>query len=247
MNGSAIERGIALVTGGATGIGAACVRELARAGFKVAIHCNQSREAAEELMQDLPGNPFVVVADLSKASGVEQVADEIRAREEMLDVLVNNAGRSIDATLFSAKIEDFDSLIETNLKSAWYLTKRLSRQMMRQKRGRMINISSVVGSTGNIGQSVYGMTKAALDNLTRTSALELAPYGILVNSVAPGFIETRMTGALSEEAKAQILSKVPLGRMGLPDEVARLVRFLAVEGSYCTGSVFHINGGMYGG
>ncbi len=152
-----------------------------------------------------------------------------------------------DAPLFTAKLEDFDRVVHTNMRATWYLTKRLGRLMMRNRRGRIINISSVVGSTGNAGQTVYGMTKAAIDNFTKSAAIEFAPFGILVNSVAPGFIQTRMTEALSAEIQQAILSHVPLGRMGTPDEVAQLVRFLALEGTYCTGAVFHVNGGMYGG
>jgi 3-oxoacyl-[acyl-carrier protein] reductase len=164
-----------------------------------------------------------------------------------VEVLVNNAGATVDAPLFTAKLADFDAVVDGNLRSAWYLTKRIGRLMMRNRRGRIINISSVVGSTGNPGQTVYGMTKAGLDNLTKSAAMELAGFGILVNSVAPGFIETKMTEVLAPEVKAAILARVPLGRMGKAEEVAQLVRFLATEGTYCTGTVFHVNGGMYGG
>jgi len=131
------------------------------------------------------------------------------------------------------------------MRSTWYLTKKLTRLMIRAKEGRVINISSVVGFTGNVTQSVYGMTKAAIDNFTKTAALELAGYNILVNAVAPGFIETRMTAELSDEIKAGIFSRIPLGRMGRPEEIAKAVRYLAVDASYCTGTVLHVNGGMY--
>lgn len=235
---------VALVTGGGTGIGAACCRQLAQAGFSVGIHYHASSGPAEALQHSLPGS-FLLQADLSSREGADAVYTALKERGG-LEVLVNNAGMTIDAPLFSAKIDDFDQVVATNMRGTWYLSKRLGRLMMRNKRGRIINISSVVGSIGNPTQSVYGMTKAAIDNFTKTAAKEFAPYNILVNAVAPGFIQTRMTEVLSDAVQQRILSQVPLGRMGTPDEVAQVVRFLAVEGSYCTGTVFHVNGGMYG-
>lgn len=236
---------IALVTGGATGIGAACCRMFAKEGFSVGIHFNSSRDAAEALAAELPDS-FLVEANIATEAGVDAVYEAVRARDG-LSVLVNNAGMAIDSLLFSAKLEDFDRVVATNMRSTWYLTKKLTRLMIRKKSGRVINISSVVGSTGNPTQTVYGMTKAAIDNFTTTAALELAQYNILVNGVAPGFIETRMTKDLGDEIKAGILSRIPLGRMGSPEEVAGAVRYLALEASYCTGTTIHINGGMYGG
>ena len=237
------DKPIALVTGGATGIGAACCRVLAAAGFAVGIHYNSSGTAAESLAAELPDS-FTIGADISTEAGVDAVYEAVRSRDG-LAVLVNNAGMAVDATLFSAKLEDFDRVVDTNMRSVWYLTKKLSRLMIRKKAGRLINISSVVGSTGNPTQSVYGMTKAAIDNFSKTAAVELAPYNILVNSIAPGFVETRMTADLGDEIKAGILAKIPLGRMGTPEEIAVVVRFLAVEASYITGSTIHVNGGMY--
>jgi len=234
---------IALVTGGATGIGAACCRVLAQAGFTVGIHYNSSSVAAQALAGELPGS-FLIEADISTEAGVDAVADALKGKGQ-LAVLVNNAGLAIDAPIFSAKLEDFDKVVATNMRSTWYLTKKLTRLMIRAKEGRVINISSVVGFTGNVTQSVYGMTKAAIDNFTKTAALELAGYNILVNAVAPGFIETRMTADLSDEIKAGIFSRIPLGRMGQPEEIAKAVRYLAVDASYCTGTVLHVNGGMY--
>ncbi len=234
---------IALVTGGATGIGAACCRILAQAGFTVGIHYNSSSASAEALRQELPGS-FTVGADISTEAGVDAVAEALKGKGQ-LAVLVNNAGMAIDAPIFSAKLEDFDKVVATNMRSTWYLTKKLTRLMIRAKEGRVINISSVVGHTGNPTQSVYGMTKAAIDNFTKTAALEMAGYNILVNAVAPGFIETRMTAELGDDIKAGIFARIPLGRMGQPEEIAKAVRFLAVDASYCTGTVLHVNGGMY--
>ncbi len=239
------QKPLALVTGGATGIGRACVRALAEQGFNLAIHFNNSREPAEALADEIE-HSFLLQADLSDPAGIDAVYAALKERGG-LEVLVNNAGVTADAPLFSAKLADFDRLVATNMRAAWLLTRRLMRLMIRQRHGRIINISSVVGSTGNPGQSIYGMTKAALDNLTKSAAAELAPRNILVNAVAPGFIETEMTASLSEEIKEQILKQIPLGRMGQPEEVAEVVTFLATSGAYCTGSVFHVNGGMYGG
>lgn len=239
------ERGLALVTGGARGIGAATSRSLARDGFQVAIHYNHSREAAEALAAELP-EAFTIGADVSDTDALDALVAELKPHGPV-EVLVNNAGATADAPFLTAKLDDLERIYRTNLRATWYLTKRLARSMVKKRRGRVINISSVVGSTGNPGQSIYGMTKAAIDNLTRTLALELSPYGILVNAIAPGFIATRMTESLPAETQRQILARIPLGRMGRPEEVARLVRYLATEDSYCTGTVFHINGGMYGG
>jgi len=247
---------IALVTGGESGIGAACCLELAKAGFTVGVHYFRSKEDAETVMKEAlslhtsggkdPNAAFIIHADLSKQDNVDQLYDALKDRGQ-LEVLVNNAGMTVDAPLFSAKIEDFDRVVAVNMRSTWYLTKKLTRLMIRHRTGRIINISSIIGSTGNPTQSVYGMTKAAIDNFTKTMSMEMAEYNILVNSVAPGFIDTAMTRALSDEAKAAIMSRVPLKRMGKPEEVAKVVRFLATEASYCTGTVIHVNGGMYGG
>jgi 3-oxoacyl-[acyl-carrier protein] reductase len=238
--------GLALVTGGATGIGAACCRALAKAGFRVAVHHRSSHEAAQALVAELPG-ALSVAADLGTEPGVEQLAKTVGEQPEPCEVLVNNAGLTVDAPLFTAKLADLDQVLALNVRGTWLLTKRIARQMSRKKKGRIINISSVVGSTGNPTQSAYGMSKAAIDNLTRTLAVELAPFGVLVNAVAPGFIDTAMTRKLSEAARAAILDRVPLQRMGSPEEVADVVEFLATRGSYLTGTVIHVNGGLYGG
>ena len=192
--------GLALVTGGATGIGAACCRALAKAGFRVAVHHRSSHDAAAALVAELP-NALSVAADLGTEEGIEQLAKTVGEQPEPCAVLVNNAGHTVDAPLFTAKLSDLDQVLALNLRGTWLLTKRIARQMSRKKKGRIINISSVVGSTGNPTQSVYGMTKAAIDNLTKTLAVELAPFGVLVNAVAPGFIDTAMTRKLSDTTK----------------------------------------------
>ncbi len=238
--------GIALVTGGGTGIGAACCGQLGAAGFQVAVHYNHSKERAEALVAQIPG-AFAVQADLATTEGCDSLVREVGARDGEISVLVNNAGIVLDKLLFSSSLEDFETVINTNLRTAWYLTKKLSKMMMRKRSGRIINISSVIGHTASAGQSLYGMSKAALDNFTKCAAQELAPYGILVNSIAPGFIDTEMTKQMPEERRAEILSRVPLGRMGTALEVAELVGFFATKGGYCTGTTFHVNGGLYGG
>jgi 3-oxoacyl-[acyl-carrier protein] reductase len=250
------EKRIALVTGGESGIGAACCRELAKAGFTVGVHYFRSESDAAGIVKEClalhpsrggdPNAAFLFHADLAQEAGVDQVYDTLKERGP-LEVLVNNAGMTIDAPLFSAKLSDFDRVVAVNMRSVWYLTKRLARLMIRNRRGRIINMASVVGCTGNPTQTIYGMTKAAVINFTKTMAAELAEYGILVNAIAPGFIDTAMTQALTEEARTALLRLVPLKRMGTPEEVAHVARFLATDASYCTGTVIHVNGGMYGG
>lgn len=237
---------VAIVTGGGTGIGAACVRELAAKGFRVGIHYRSSGEASEALLAEIDDG-FLLAADLADIGQVEAMAEQIKQETDRVDVLVNNAGVSIDADMQRMRIEQFDAQRAT-LRGVWYLMKRLLRHfMLRADSGRIINISSVIGHTGNSGQIPYAMEKAALDALTKSLARELKGRNILVNSVAPGFIATKMTTGLPEEVKAEILSRIPLGRMGRPEEVAEVVGFLATSGSYITGTVIHVNGGMYGG
>jgi 3-oxoacyl-[acyl-carrier protein] reductase len=164
-----------------------------------------------------------------------------------VDVLVNNAGYNVNAPMLTMKLDDYDA-VAGMARGTWYLTKQVLRRfMLRRKSGRIVNISSVVGHTGNPGQIPYTMAKAGLDAFTKSLAQELAGREILVNSVAPGFIDTDMTEELPEEVKAAILARIPQGRMGLVDEVADVVAFLATRASYVNGTVLHVNGGMYGG
>lgn len=241
-----MEKRIALVTGAGRGIGAAIARELGRRGFTVGIHYNSSAGAAEKLKEEI-GDAFLVQADISTPEGCDKIYNELKSRKEPLEVLVNNAGAVKDNPLFQASLDEFQMMVDLNMRATWYLSKRLMRLMIRNKSGRIINISSVIGSQGNPTQSVYGMTKAAIDNFTKVAAMEVADYGILVNSVAPGFIETDMTKDLPEEHKKIILERIPLHRIGRPEEIAEVVGFLATSGTYITGTVIHVNGGMYGG
>jgi len=241
-----MEEKIALITGGGTGIGAACCKALSEAGFKVGIHYNSSRGKAEELAASL-SNSFLVQGDISTIEGVDAVYDAIKKDHNgQVDVLVNNAGIALDNPIFTASLDEFQKTMDINVRATWYMIKRIARFMIRKKSGRIINISSVIGSVPNPTQSIYGMSKAAIDNLTKVAAVELSQYNILVNSVAPGFIKTEMTNKIPEDFQQEILKKIPLGRMGQPEEVGDVVRFLATSGTYITGSVIHVNGGMYG-
>jgi 3-oxoacyl-[acyl-carrier protein] reductase len=240
------EKKVALVTGGATGIGAACVRVLSAKGFRVGIHYRSSGDAAAQLLTEI-GDGFTLPADLAAIDQVDALLERLKGETDRLDVLVNNAGIAIDADMQRMRIEQFDAQ-RAVLRGAWYLTKRVLRlYMLRSDSGRIISISSVVGHTGNAGQIPYAMEKAAMDALTKSLAAELRGRNILVNSIAPGFIATEMTSRLPEAIRDGILDRIPLGRMGRPEEVAEVVGFLATAGSYITGTVIHVNGGMYGG
>lgn len=244
---SSSDMPVAIVTGGGKGIGAACCVALHRIGFRVGIHYHSSSRAAEEVLARVEGQGFLLQADLSNLEQVDGMLGRIKDEAGRVDVLVNNAGMSIDESMLTMKIEQFDAQ-RSILRGTWYLTKRILRVfMLRRSEGRIINISSVVGHTGNAGQIPYTMEKASLDAMTKSLARELWGRNILVNSVAPGFIDTDMTRKLPEELRKNILGTVPLGRMGRPEEVAEVVAFLALGGSYITGSVLHVNGGMYGG
>jgi 3-oxoacyl-[acyl-carrier protein] reductase len=240
------EKKVAVVTGGATGIGAACVRELAAKGFRVGIHYRSSAAAAQSLLAEI-SDGFLLPADLADIAQIDAMLETLKGQTDRCDLLVNNAGVSLDADMQRMRIEQFDAQ-RAVVRGAWYLTKRVLRQyMLRANSGRIINISSVVGHTGNGGQIPYTMEKAAMDALTKSLARELRGRDILVNSVAPGFIATEMTARLPEEVRTGILAGIPLNRMGRPEEVAEVVGFLATAGSYITGTVIHVNGGLYGG
>jgi 3-oxoacyl-[acyl-carrier protein] reductase len=237
---------VALVTGGGTGIGAACCQRLAAEGFRVAVHYRSSEATALELARELDG-AFAVRADLAVPAEVEALVAAVGESAGRLDVLVNNAGVNVNAPISFMKLGDFDR-VAAIARGTWYLTKLVLRKLMlKQGSGRIINVSSVVGSTGNAGQSAYTMAKGGLDSFTKSLAKELAGTGILVNSVAPGFVDTDMTAALPAEVRESLLRLVPLGRIGRPDEVADVVAFLAARASYVHGTVVHVNGGMYGG
>jgi len=241
------DQRVAIVTGGGKGIGAACCKALAAEGFYVGINYRSSEDEARQVLSEIDNLGCLLKADLSDSSQVESMVREIKEKLGRVDTLVNNAGVSINNTIISMKLDEFDSQ-RSVMRGAWYLVKRVLRLFMfRQSSGRIINISSVTGHTGNSGQIPYTMEKAAMDTMTKSLAKELAGRNILVNSVAPGFIDTDMTRNLDESVQNNILESIPLGRMGRPEEVADVVAFLSRRGNYINGSVIHVNGGLYAG
>ncbi len=241
----------ALVTGASRGIGRAIALELAAAGADVAVNYAGSEEAAAAVAREIEGigrRAIIIKADVGNAAEAEQMVSQTIEAFGRIDILVNNAGITRDNLIMRMKEEEFDQVINTNLKGVFNCIKAVTRPMMKQRSGRIINISSVVGALGNPGQANYVAAKAGVIGLTKASARELASRGITVNAVAPGFIATDMTDKLSDEQKGALLPQIPLGRMGGPEEIARVVRFLASEdASYLTGQTLHVDGGMYMG
>jgi len=239
---------VAVVTGGSRGIGAAIARLLAEAGAAVVVS-GRDADRLERTAKDLEatGVPIAaVVAYAASREDCDRLVDTAKQRFGRLDVLVDNAGITRDGLLVRKKDDDWDRVMETNLRGAFLMTRAAAKVMMRQKAGRIINIASVAGAMGNPGQANYSAAKAGLIGLTKSTARELAHWSILVNAVAPGLIETDMSAAIPEAAREALLAQVPLGRIGTAREVAEVVRFLAGDGAaYITGQVLHVNGGLY--
>lgn len=238
----------ALVTGGSRGIGRAVCLELARAGFAIAVNYAGNQQAAQETAEAcraLGVKAEIFAADVSRPEECARLFEEVLAAFGRVDVLVNNAGVTRDNLILRLSEEDFDKVLDTNLKGAFFCCKAAARPMMKQRFGRIINLTSVVGLRGNPGQTNYSASKAGLIGLTKSLAKELASRGITANAVAPGFIDTDMTRAMPEAAKAAMNGTIPLGRPGQPEEVARAVAFFASEESgYITGQVLCVDGGM---
>ena len=237
---------VALVTGASRGIGAAIARELAAAGATVVVNYASSPAAAEAVVAEIEANGGKAWAHQANVADEEQVEAMVKAvldKEGRLDVLVNNAGITRDGLLMRMKTADWQSVIDLNLTGVFLCTRAVSRPMLKARRGRIINITSVVALMGNPGQANYSAAKAGLIGLTRSSAAEFASRGVTVNAVAPGFIESDMTAGLDKEP---ILAAIPMGRMGQPAEVAGAVRFLAADpaAAYMTGQVLQVDGGM---
>ncbi|MED3646706.1 3-oxoacyl-[acyl-carrier-protein] reductase [Halalkalibacterium halodurans] len=238
----------AIVTGASRGIGRATAMELARHGANVVVNYAGNKEKAEKVVaeiKELGVEAIAIQADVADSESVQAMVKKTIDTFGAVDILVNNAGITRDNLFMRMKEEDWDAVIDTNLKGVFHCSKAVTRPMMKQRFGRIINVSSVVGAIGNAGQANYVAAKAGVIGLTKTLARELANRNITVNAVAPGFIETDMTGELPEDVKAQMLGQIPLARLGQPEEVAKAVRFLASDdASYLTGQTIHVNGGM---
>ncbi|QDP40144.1 3-oxoacyl-[acyl-carrier-protein] reductase [Radiobacillus deserti] len=243
-----LQEKVALVTGGSRGIGRAIALELAKQGANVAVNFSGNEKKAQEVVEaieQLGQKAIKVKADVSSESEVKAMIKSVIDTFGRLDILVNNAGITRDNLLMRMKEEEFDDVIQTNLKGVFLTTKAVTRQMMKQKAGRIINIASVVGVSGNPGQANYVAAKAGVIGLTKTTAKELASRNILVNAIAPGFIETDMTDKLSEEQRSGMLELIPLAKLGAAEDVAKVVRFLASDdANYVTGQTIHVDGGM---
>ena len=237
------------MTGGGRGIGRAIAHKLGQSGAFVVINYRGNREAAEGALKELlacGGNGELSPFDVADEQQVEEAVKKIVDRHNKIDILVNNAGMTADSLLLRMKLEDWDRVVGTNLKGTLLCTKAVSRLMIRQRYGRIINMTSVVGQMGNAGQSLYAATKAGIIGFTKAMAKELGGRAVTVNAVAPGFIETAMTAALSDKVQAEYRQAIPLGRFGACDDVAELVAFLAGAGAgYITGQVIGVNGGLY--
>jgi len=239
---------VAIVTGSSRGLGRAIVRELADHGCKVVINYYQSKEQAEQLLAELKDKgqeAIAVQAGVAHPDEVQQLIDTTVKEFGGIDILVNNAGVNRDRTIRRMSVEEWREVIATDLDSVFHCTYAALPHMIERGGGRIVNMSSIVGQMGNLGQSNYAAAKAGMVGFTKSAAQELARFNITVNAMCPGFIETEMVTNLTEDVQQALIAKIPLGRFGKPEEVARLCRFLVSEGDYITGAQININGGMY--
>ncbi len=248
MNSRPLTGRVAIVTGGSRGIGAAVAALLAEDGAAVVVS-GRDADRLERAVKDLAATGASVVGvpgDVASREHCEQLVETARQRFGRLDLLVNNAGLTRDGLLVRMKDDDWDRVMEVNLRGAFLMTRAAAKVMVRQRGGRIINIASAAGAMGNAGQANYSAAKAGLIGFTKATARELAHWSILVNAVAPGLIDTDMSATMPEAARQALIAQVPLGRAGTAREVAEVVRFLAGDGAtYITGQVFHVNGGLY--
>ncbi len=244
-----LDEKIAVVTGASRGIGRAIAIKLAAEGATVVVNYNGSKEKAEAVADEITkagGNAIVCQCDVSDYAACEQFINSVITQYKRLDILVNNAGITRDGLIMKMPEEDFDAVIDTNLKGTFNCIRHAARQMgARQKSGRIINMASVSGTLGNIGQANYSASKAGVIGLTKTMARELARYHVTVNAIAPGFINTDMTQTLPDKVRDRVMDQIPLGDFGEPEDVAEAVAFLASDSArYITGQVLRVDGGM---
>ena len=245
---SCLSDKIAIVTGSSRGLGRAIASELAGHGAKVVINYNQNKADADSLAAELKGkgsDVLVLQAGVADANECARLIDETVKHFGGVDVLINNAGVNRDRTIRRMTIGEWDEVIATDLSSIFYCTYAAVPHMIERGGGRIVNMSSIVGQMGNLGQSNYAAAKAGIVGFSKSAAQELARFNITVNALCPGFIETEMVTNLTEDVQKALLAKIPLGRFGKPEEVARITRFLVTEGEYITGAQININGGMY--
>jgi len=246
---TALEGAAVVITGAGRGIGRAIALELGQGGAQVAVNYAHSKESAEELVRWLrehgSQHALAIQADVSDATQAASLIDEAVQRLGRIDVLVNNAGINIDRSIKNLSVEDWDTVLQMDLHSYFYTVKAAVPYFTKQESGKIINISSFVGQAGNFGQANYSAAKAGIIGFTKTAALELARSNVTVNAICPGFIETEMYQNIPDKVKEGILQRIPLRRVGTPQEVARAVLYLIVDGDYITGQTLNINGGIY--
>ena len=244
-----LEGAVAVVTGAGRGIGCAIAKELGAGGAKVVVNYSRSKEPAEEVVKTLSENgaqgAVAVQADVADAEQAAHLIEDTIEEFGRIDVLVNNAGITIDRTMRKLTTEDWDNVVQVDLNSCYYTVKPALSHFIEQESGNIINISSFVGEAGNFGQTNYAAAKAGIIGFTKSAALELARYNVTVNAICPGFIETEMFDVVPDNVKERIRARIPLGRIGEPSDIARAVSFLIVDGGYITGQTISINGGIY--
>jgi NAD(P)-dependent dehydrogenase (short-subunit alcohol dehydrogenase family) len=248
MSNKRLEGQVAVVTGASRGIGKACAEELAREGAAIVVNYFTNQQAAEKLVGEIVsagGRAIAVRAGVAHPDDCKMLIDKTVETYGQIDILINNAGVNRDRTLKRLSVEEWQEVINTDLNSAFYCTSAAIPYMTERNYGRIIVMSSIIGQMGNVGQSNYAAAKAGLIAFAKSAAKELARNNITVNAMCPGFVETDMVTALSDEVKANLLKQVPLGRFGRPEEVANFVRFLCTEGDWITGQQFNPNGGQY--
>ncbi|RBP41131.1 3-oxoacyl-[acyl-carrier-protein] reductase [Garciella nitratireducens] len=244
-----LENKTAIVTGSSKGIGKVIALQLANAGANVIVNYNHSFEEAKKVVEEIRSmgrRSLAIQADVGKQTDVDHFIQKALDEFKNIDILVNNAGITRDNLLLRMKEKEWDEVLNINLKGTFLMTKAVIRKMMKNKRGKIINISSIVGVTGNAGQSNYAAAKAGIIGFTKSIAREVASRGIQVNAIAPGYIKTEMTDILPESIQKELLNKIPVKRIGDPEDIANMVTFLSSDlSNYITGQVIHIDGGMY--